>query len=136
VYVCVPSCCPAQVAEAESLLANSTALVVQQLQLPAKACAVITNGRVLWVVDPRDPDNPPPGVCTYMCVHMQAWSVAANYRLWFTLRNVHCTQCGKQTGVVLQSDSQHGCGGCCSKSRRSPCRALHRKVVTDATINL
>lgn len=50
-----------QVAEAQSLLANSTSLVVQQLQLPAQSCAVVTNGRVIWVFDPRAPDNPPPG---------------------------------------------------------------------------
>lgn len=57
-------CCTAavlQASEAESLLVNTTALVTQQLQLPAKSCAVITNGHVLWVFDPREPDNPPPG---------------------------------------------------------------------------
>lgn len=59
-----------QVAEAQSLLANSTALVVQQLQLPAKSCAVITNGRVLWVFDPREPDTATPGGPGYM---LSAW---------------------------------------------------------------
>lgn len=72
--VVVYLCRPAQVTEAESLLANTTALVVQQLQLPARSCAVITNGRVLWVVDPRDPDNPPPGAtCTHAYVLHLRW---------------------------------------------------------------
>jgi hypothetical protein len=50
-----------QIAEAQSVLANTTGLVVQQLQLPAMSCAVITNGRVLWVFDPRAPDTATPG---------------------------------------------------------------------------
>jgi hypothetical protein len=55
-----------QVAEAQSLLANTTGLVVQQLQLPAKSCAVITNGQMLWVFDPREPDTATPGGPGYM----------------------------------------------------------------------
>lgn len=60
--VCV--CC-VQVAEAQSLLANTSSLVEQQLQLPAHSCAVITNGRVLWVHDPKEPDSVTPGRCCW-----------------------------------------------------------------------
>lgn len=55
--------CCVQVAEAQSLLANTSSLVEQQLQLPAHSCAVITNGRVLWVHDPKEPDSLTPGGC-------------------------------------------------------------------------
>jgi len=50
-----------QVSEALSLLANTTALVEQGLHLPAKSCAVITSGRLVWVFNPTDPKDPPPG---------------------------------------------------------------------------
>lgn len=53
-----------QVSEALSLLANTTALVEQGLHLPAKSCAVITNGRLVWVFNPTDPKDPPPGQTT------------------------------------------------------------------------
>jgi hypothetical protein len=43
-----------QIAEALSALANTTQLVTQHLQLPLGACAVITNGRMVWDHDPRD----------------------------------------------------------------------------------
>lgn len=55
-------CCPHQVAEFTSLLANTSELVTQELQLPRGSCAVVTNGRVVWDYDPREPDSPPPGV--------------------------------------------------------------------------
>jgi hypothetical protein len=54
-------CCSLQVAEAQSLLANTTSLVEQQLQLPAKSCAVITNGRVVLVHDPKQQEHSIPG---------------------------------------------------------------------------
>lgn len=106
-------------AEAESLLVNTTALVVQQLQLPPKSCAVITNGRVLWVVDPRDSDNTPPGVTgASMHAHMLVCCTCAgdaagracthasmlHLRLWF-----------RQTWVVppVHSDRTVSiCGSC------------------------
>jgi hypothetical protein len=62
-------CCGLQVAEAQSLLANTTSLVEQQLQLPAKSCAVITNGRVVMVHDPKQPENSIPGKsCLIVCI--------------------------------------------------------------------
>lgn len=51
-----------QVGEALSALANTTTLVTQELALPAKSCAVITNGRVVVVNNPKDPSSQPTGM--------------------------------------------------------------------------
>lgn len=52
----------AQVAAYTSAVGNSTELVTQVLHLPAGACAVITNGRLLWDADPRQADKLPPAL--------------------------------------------------------------------------
>lgn len=68
--------------------------MTQQLQLPAKACAVITNGRLLWVVNPKDTSNTPPGgvlwlaLCSFHCFVSVLKANASYVRVCIGLHNL------------------------------------------------